>query len=221
MLSVLLVEDDRDLALSIIDHLELDKVICDYASNGLEGSALIERNQYDVIILDINMQGMDGLSLCEKIRSQGNDTPVLMLTARDSLANKLEGFTAGADDYMVKPFEIEELVARLQVLSKRRSGQVSQLAVGPLSLNLNNRTGRLNNQPIKLTPTAFKLLETLLRASPNPVSQTDLFQKIWGDDLLDSNKLRVHIHKLRKILGLADAEYLLKTAPGFGFYIAE
>ncbi len=221
MLSVLLVEDDRDLALSIIDHLELDQIICDYASNGLEGSALIECNQYDVIILDINMLGMDGLSLCQQIRTYGNDTPVLMLTARDSLANKLEGFNAGADDYMIKPFEIEELIARLQVLSKRRSGQVSQLVVGPLCLNLNNRTGLLNDQPIKLTPTAFKLLETLLRASPNPVSQVDLFQKVWGDDLLDSNKLRVHIHKLRKILSIGDAEYLLKTASGFGFYITD
>ena len=90
MLNVLLVEDDRDLALSVIDHLEIDNIICDYAANGIEGAALTEQNSYDVLILDINMPGMDGLSLCEKLRAEGNDTPVLMLTARDTLSNKLE-----------------------------------------------------------------------------------------------------------------------------------
>lgn len=221
MLSVLLVEDDRDLALSVIDHLEIDSIICDYAANGIEGAALIEKNRYDVLILDINMPGMDGLSLCEKIRTDGNDTPVLMLTARDTLANKVEGFNAGTDDYLVKPFEIEELLVRLYALSKRRSGQVSTLQTGPLQLDLSNRKASLDGVPVKLSPTGYKLLETLMRASPKPVSHAELSMKVWGDDLLDSNKLRVHIHTLRKSLDAANAGDLLKTATGFGFYISQ
>ncbi|EGG99119.1 hypothetical protein imdm_1487 [gamma proteobacterium IMCC2047] len=220
MLNVLIVEDDKDLASSVIDHLEIDGVTCDYASNGVEGYSLIDRNNYQVIVMDINMQEMDGLTLCQKIRARGNDTPVLMLTARNTLTNKVEGFSAGADDYLLKPFEVEELLLRLYALSGRRSGQASLLKTGNLSLNLNNRTGTINDEPIKLTPTTFKLLETLLRASPNPVSQSELVQRIWGDDIPDSNKLRVHIHKLRNALREKNAEHLLKTAPGFGFYIA-
>lgn len=220
MLNVLLVEDDRDLALSVIDHLEIENIICDYAANGIEGTALIEQNRYDVLILDINMPGMDGLSLCEKVRFDGNDTPVLMLTARDTLSNKIEGFNAGTDDYMIKPFEIEELIVRLHALSKRRSGQVSVIEVGPLKLDITNRTVSLNKAPIKLSPTAFKLLEILMRASPNPVSQSELVLKVWGDEIPDSNKLRVHIYNLRKSLDADNAGHLLKTSTGFGFFIS-
>ncbi len=220
MLNVLLVEDDRDLALSVIDHLEIEGIICDYAANGIEGSALVDINSYQVLILDINMPGMDGLSLCEKIRGDGNDTPILMLTARDTLANKIEGFNAGTDDYMIKPFEIEELIVRLHALAKRRSGQVSALEAGALKLDLNSRVLSLNGNPVKLSPTGFKLLEVLMRASPNPVSQSELVLKVWGDEITDSNKLRVHIHNLRKSLEAGNAGDLLKTAAGFGFYIS-
>ena len=220
MLNVLLVEDDRDLALSVIDHLELEQILCDYAANGIEGLALVEHNRYDVLILDINMPGLDGLSLCQKIRAAGDDTPVLMLTARGTLSNKLEGFDAGTDDYMIKPFEIEELIVRLQALAKRRSGQASVLSSGPVRLDLNSRQVSVDQKPVKLSPTGFKLLEALRRASPNPVSQADLVLKVWGDELPDSNKLRVHIHHLRKALDVANAGQLLQTAAGFGFLIA-
>ncbi len=219
MLSMLLVEDNRDLALSLIEHLEIEKIICDYAINGNEGLSLIEKNQYDVIIMDINLPGMDGLALCEQVRLNGNDTPILMLTARDTLENKLEGFDAGADDYLVKPFEVPELIVRLNALSKRRSGQVSSLKVGPVALNLKEHSGMLNGVPVKLTPTVFKLLETLLRASPNPVSQEDLIRSVWGDEVPDSNKLRVHIHNLRKVLAVGEADSLLQTVAGYGFRI--
>lgn len=221
MLSVLLVEDNRDLALSLIEHLEIEKIICDYAVNGVDGQALLVKNRYDVVILDINMPGMDGLALCETLRSNGNDTPVMILTARDTLENKLEGFAAGADDYLIKPFEVPELIVRLRALAKRRSGQMSTLNVGPFSLNINQHSGHLHGHPVKLTPILFKLLEVLLRASPNPVSQEALIKAVWGDDLPDSNKLRVHIHNLRKLLGSGDAEHMLKTVPGYGFCFKE
>ncbi|MCV6588292.1 MAG: response regulator transcription factor [Marinobacterium sp.] len=217
MLNTLLVEDDRDLALSVIDHLELEQISCDYAANGIEGAALLTQYRYDVIILDLNMPGMDGLTLCQRLREQGDTTPVLMLTARDTLAQKVEGFHAGTDDYMIKPFEIEELIVRLQALARRRSGQVARLDAGPLSLNLNQRSASLHGEPVRLTPTGFRILEVLLRASPDPVSQLELSRKVWGDDIVDSNKLRVHIHNLRKVLG--SAEMLLQTVPGYGFCI--
>lgn len=219
MLNVLLIEDDRDLALSLIDHLEIEHIACDYAVNGVEGLSLIEKNHYQVLILDINMPGMNGLTMCEKLRAEGNETPVLMLTARDTLADKIDGFNAGTDDYMVKPFEIEELIARLHALSKRRSGQVSSLEVGPIKLDLTMRIASVNGESVKLTPIGLKLLEHLMRASPNPVSQAELFMSIWGDEVLDSNKLRVHIHNLRKSLGADFAGKLIKTTSRFGFFL--
>ena len=221
MLDALLVEDDRDLAMSIIDHLEIENIICDYAANGIEGAALIDNNRYDVLVFDINMPGMDGLTLCEKVRGGGNDTPILMLTARDTLESKIEGFRVGTDDYLVKPFEIEELIVRLRALAKRRSGQASLFEVGPLRLDLNSRAASLRGIPVKLSPTGYKLLEQLMRASPDPVSQSELTLKVWGDDIPGSNKLRVHIHNLRKALDAAGAGHLLKTSPGFGFFISD
>jgi len=217
MLNCLLVEDDRDLALAVIDHLELEQISCDYATNGIEGDLLLEQYRYDVIILDINMPGMDGLALCEQLRARGDDTPILMLTARDTLAQKVEGFHAGTDDYMIKPFEIEELIVRLQALARRRSGQMAKLEVGPLCLNLNQHSVTLDGAPIRLTPTGYRLLIALMRASPHPVSQVELTRKIWGDEVVESNKLRVHIHNLRKTLG--DAEAMLQTVSGYGFCI--
>ena len=130
MTNVLLVEDDIDLASTIVDYLELETIQCDHASNGLLGLNLIERQPYQVIILDINMPKMDGLTLCALLRERGLDTPVLMLTARDSLNDKLQGFQVGSDDYLIKPFAMQELVARVQVLARRRSGEVKRLTLG-------------------------------------------------------------------------------------------
>ena len=136
MMNVLLVEDDIDLATTIVDYLELESMACDHASNGLMGLNLIENAEYQVIILDINMPKMDGITLCKRMREIGIDTPVLMLTARDTLDNKLEGFNAGSDDYLVKPFAMQELIARIQVLGRRRSGETKRLMVGGLTLSL-------------------------------------------------------------------------------------
>ena len=134
MINVLLVEDDIDLATTIVDYLEIESIECDHASNGVMGLNLIERNQYQMIILDVNMPKMDGLTMCKTLRERGIDTPVLMLTARDSLDNKLEGFAAGSDDYLVKPFAMKELVARVKVLAKRKSGEVKRLTFANLIL---------------------------------------------------------------------------------------
>ncbi len=112
---VLLVEDDLDLAATVIDYLELEGIICDHAANGIAGLQFISQQYFDVMILDVNMPRMDGLTVCKKMRDQGISTPVLMLTARDTLDDKLAGFAVGSDDYLVKPFDLRELMARIEV----------------------------------------------------------------------------------------------------------
>lgn len=221
MINVLLVEDDIDLAATIVDYLDIESITCDHASNGLMGLELIQRNHYQMVMLDINMPKMDGLTLCNTVRERGLDIPILMLTARDSLENKLQGFEAGSDDYLVKPFAMKELVARVQVLSKRRSGEVKRLVLGDLILDLNQRIAQSQQRTLKLSPIAFKLLEVLVRASPHPVSRQHIMQAVWGDEQPDSNSLKVHIHHVRKQLNASKHSPLLKldTISGIGFAI--
>lgn len=219
MLKLLLVEDDLDLAQTLVQYLELESIICDHASNGIAGLNLINRNSYDVLLLDINMPRLDGLSLCHRLREQGIDTPILMLTARSQLGDKLEGFSAGTDDYLVKPFEMEELVARVLALSSRRSGQVQKLSCNDLQMNLSERSVSRSGQTLKLSPTSWRLLECLMRASPSPVSREALMDAVWGDDHPDSNSLKVHIFNLRKIIDGSFSDPLLHTISGVGFAI--
>lgn len=221
MLNVLLVEDDFDLAETVIDYLSIESISCDYASNGMAGLQLLEKNSYAVVLLDLNLPRLDGLSLCERLRSDGNDTPVLMLTARDQLDDKLAGFEAGTDDYLVKPFELEELVVRIHALAKRRSGQVQLLRCGDLEMNLKEHSVTRADRPIKLSPIAWQLLETLLRASPESVSKQALIASVWGDDPPDSNNLKVHIHHLRKAIDEAFSSPMLHTVTGHGFALKE
>lgn len=217
----LLVEDDIDLAAAVVDYLDLENIQCDHASNGVAGLNFLKRNQYDVIILDLNLPKMNGLQVCEQLRESGIDTPVLMLTARDTLDDKLTGFSKGADDYLVKPFAMEELIVRTQVLAKRRSGQVSRLSVHDVVLDINQKQVFRNNQLLKLSPTALKILELLMRASPNPVSREKIMQSIWGDEQPDSNSLKVHIFNLRKHIDGDTTNKLIHTIPGSGFAIKE
>ncbi|GIC79216.1 response regulator transcription factor [Moritella sp. F3] len=217
MLNLLLVEDDLDLATAVVDYLELEDIQCDHAANGLAGLNMLMSNDYQAVILDLNLPKMDGLTVCKNMREQGIDTPVLMLTARDSLDDKLVGFDSGADDYLVKPFAMEELIVRMQVLARRRSGQVKRLTLADLELDLQQKQAYRAKQLLKLSPTAWKILETLMRASPNPVSREKLMQSVWGDEQPDSNSLKVHIFNLRKQLGAGDAAPLLQTISGIGF----
>ncbi|BED90138.1 DNA-binding response regulator [Pseudoalteromonas sp. MM1] len=219
MISVLLVEDDIDLATTIVDYLDIEDIECDHASNGIMGLNLIQSNQYQMIILDVNMPKMDGLTMCKTLREQGKDIPVLMLTARDSLDNKLEGFAAGSDDYLVKPFAMKELVARVQVLAKRKSGEAKRLTLANLNLDLAKRSADVEGQILKLSPIAFKLLETLVRNAPQPVTRSAIMQAIWGEEQPDSNSLKVHVHHLRKQLEATTHQVTLETIPSVGFAI--
>lgn len=220
-ISVLLVEDDIDLAATVVDYLEIEGINCDHAANGVHGLSLIEANDYHVILLDINLPRLDGLSVCQKVRASSDDTPILMLTARDSLGDKVAGFDAGTDDYLVKPFEIEELLVRIIALSKRRSGQATKLNVGELALQLKARTATYAEQPVKLTPITFKLLEKLMREACKPVTREQLMLAVWGENQPDSNSLKVHIHHLRKQLDIVNANLSIDTEAGFGFVLRE
>jgi DNA-binding response OmpR family regulator len=219
MINVLLVEDDIDLATTIVDYLDIEDIECDHASNGVLGLNLLQINDYQMIILDVNMPKMDGLTMCKTLREQGKDIPVLMLTARDSLDNKLEGFAAGSDDYLVKPFAMKELVARVQVLAKRKSGEAKRLTLANLNLDLAKRSADVEGQTLKLSPIAFKLLETLVRQAPQPVTRSSIMQAIWGEEQPDSNSLKVHVHHLRKQLEATTHQVTLETIPSVGFAI--
>ncbi|MBH0049267.1 response regulator transcription factor [Pseudoalteromonas sp. SWYJZ19] len=219
MINVLLVEDDIDLATTIVDYLEIESIECDHASNGVMDLNLIERNQYQMIILDVNMPKMDGLTMCKTLRERGIDTPVLMLTARDSLDSKLEGFAAGSDDYLVKPFAMKELVARVKVLAKRKSGEVKRLTFANLTLDLTAHTATVEAGNLKLSPITFKLLELLIREQQKPVTRHAIMQAIWGEEQPDSNSLKVHIYHLRKQLEQANCQAVLETIPSVGFVL--
>ncbi|MCJ8318103.1 MAG: response regulator transcription factor [Colwellia sp.] len=224
MITVLLVEDDLDLATTVVDYLELENMQCDHAANGIAGLQLIEQQKqyhpFDVIILDVNMPRMDGLTMCKQMREQGINTPVLMLTARDTLEDKLSGFDVGIDDYMVKPFEMLELVARLKVLSNRRTGQINKLILHGLEVDFSSKTALRNNLRLQFTPTGWKILEVLMRKSPEIVSKEQLKQAIWGDDFPQSNSLKVHLYNLRQQIDGPQFEAeikLIHTISGQGF----
>ncbi|QMV14861.1 response regulator transcription factor [Vibrio spartinae] len=219
MLKVLLVEDDLDLATAIIDYMALEDIEADYAADGQIGYNLITSHTYDVIVLDLNLPKIEGLIVCERVRSQGIQVPILMLTAKDTLDDKLRGFSKGADDYLVKPFEMEELIARVKVLSKRKSGQVSKLVVEDLELDLAVKEVRRDGELLKLSPIATKILEILMRESPSTVSRERLIQTVWGSEQPDSNSLKVHIFNLRKQVNKEGGKPLIHTIPSFGFAI--
>ncbi len=221
MLTALLIEDDFDLANTVIDFLSLENIECDHASNGVSGLNLLNENSYDIVLLDLNLPRLDGLTVCDTARKQGKDIPILMLTAHDQLKDKVAGFNAGTDDYLVKPFELEELVVRIHALARRRSGQAKLLQCADLVMNLTEKSVFRAGQHIKLSPTGWQLLETLFRASPNPVSRSQLEQAIWGDELPDSNNLKVHIFHLRKNIDTPFATPLIHTIAGHGFALKD
>ena len=217
MLNVLLVEDDLDLAATLMDVMQLENMACDHASNGLAGLQLLQQQQYDVLVLDLNLPKLDGLSVCRQAREQGQDIPVLMLTARDALDDKLQGFEAGSDDYLVKPFEVEELLARIRVQARRRSGQARRIWRGDIQMWLDEHRAQRGERILNLSPTGWRLLECLLRASPSPVSREKLISAVWGENPPVSNSLKVHIHKLRKILEQGGEPSCIYHIAGAGF----
>lgn len=218
-LQLLIVDDDFDLAETMIDYLSLESIECDHACNGVAGLKFARSRRYDVIVLDIAMPKMDGLEACKALRKAGVDTPVLMLTGRDSLDDKLAGFHVGTDDYLIKPFEFSELIARIHALSKRRSGQSRLLKVSDLTVDFGCREATRDGKALQLTPTGWQLLEVLMRASPNIVSRQHLLDSVWGDDPPNTNSLKVHLHRLRQDVDKKFTSGLIVTVPGHGVFL--
>ncbi|MCA1780293.1 MAG: response regulator transcription factor [Xanthomonadaceae bacterium] len=220
---MLLVEDHDDLATTIGDYLENSGFAMDYAADGSIALNLMEDNVYDIVILDLMLPKVDGLRVCRKLRDRGDATPILMLTARDQLEDKLEGFEVGADDYLVKPFEMEELLARLNALLRRARGEVSDGAIRVGDLVFDPRTMRVERegQRLTLSPTSIRILRILMRESPRLVSREQIENELWGDMLPDSDTLRSHMYNLRKSIDRPFSSKLLHTVQGMGFKLAQ
>ena len=216
---VLLVEDHRLLAETLSDYLATESIEVDYASNGTQGLELARSQPFDAIILDVNLPGMDGFTICRELRQTYKiDTPVLMLTARDQLQDKLTGFEHGADDYLVKPFENQELVVRLKALVKRHRGQVTtkQLSVGDLVLDVGSQQITRAGQLVEVSPTCFRILKILVREYPQVVTREAIEQELWGSGVPDTDVLRSHIYNLRKGVDQPFDKPMIQTVKGVG-----
>lgn len=215
----LIIEDNPDIAGNIGDYLELQGHIVDFASDGVMGLTLATEHTFDAIILDINMPRMDGFEVCRRLRDEHQlDTPVLMLTARGSLADKATGFQLGAWDYLVKPFELKELMMRLDALKLRQAPNRSRtLEVGNLRLNLDAWQATREGNVLNLHRASLRILEMLMRASPNAVARQDMEFFLWGDHPPSSDPLRSHMYELRRELDRPFDYKMLRTMRGIGF----
>lgn len=220
---ILVIEDNRDILANILDYLELKGFTVDCAQDGLSGMHLALTQPYDLIVLDIMLPGMDGYQLCQKLRQEAdNNTPIIMLTARDALDDRLKGLHAGADDYLVKPFALSELVARIEAVLRRSSGANKRvLEVADLRYDLETLEVSRAGQLLKLNPIGLKLLAILMQRSPAVVRREALEEALWGDDIPDSDSLRSHIHQLRQSIDKPFAITLLHTVHGVGFRLAD
>lgn len=220
---VLLIEDHRDIAEMVFAHLEQCGYNVDYAADGVTGLHLAVQNRYDVVVLDLMLPGLDGIDVCRRLRQDTRaDAPVLMLTARDTLEDKLLGFESGADDYLVKPFDLEELVARLNSLVRRKRGEVGAkvLGVGDLVLDLQTLKVTREGRRITVTPIGIKILKELMQHSPNIVERGTIERAIWNDLPPDSDALRSHMYNLRKAVDKPFQKPMIHTVHSAGFRIA-
>lgn len=222
-MNILLIEDNRDLATNMFDYFEAKGHAMDLAADGISGLHFAASNQYDVLILDLMLPGIDGLTLCRRLREAGKLTPILMLTARDSLDDKIAGLEAGADDYVVKPFSLREVEARLLALVRRASVREtgSVLKVGDLSFDTGTFKVTRGERSIELPPVPLKFLEILMRQSPRVLPREEIERAIWGDSPPDSDALRAHLYILRSAIDKQEDKALIKTLRGIGYQISD
>ena len=213
---VLLVEDDRDLAASILEYLALEGFDCDYAADGETAWQRLQRDSYEFVILDVGLPGRDGLSLCQALRQAGHATPCLMLTARDRLVDKLAGFQTGADDYLVKPFALPELVARMRALGLRHRHKRC-LDISDLRLDLTAHRASRGDRVLELGAKEWQLAVELGRASPAVVSRAQLEERLWPDGPPSDNAFKMVVYRLRQAVDAADEPPLLHTLRNRGF----
>jgi DNA-binding response OmpR family regulator len=222
---ILVIEDESKIAASVKKGLEQEGFAVDTALDGLSGYDLASSEPYDLIILDIMLPGIDGMALCARLREEDNKTPILMLTAKDTLEDKVTGLNEGADDYLTKPFAFEELLARINALLRRPNHMISkQLICGDLSIDLNTHEVKRGEKEISLSRKESALLEYLMRNKNHVVTKEQIIQHVWDfDSDVLPNTVEVYIGYLRNKIesDFSDRPKLIKTVRGFGYKIEE
>lgn len=219
LLRILIIEDQRDLAESLWDFLERRGHRVDHALDGLQGLRMAQAGGFDVIVLDLGLPRLDGLDVCARLRASGQAVPVLMLTARDGLDDKLAGFERGADDYLVKPFAMLELEARLHNLH-RRAWSNTDLQVADLQFDPHTGQALRAGQALSLSPLQRRLLEALLRASPAVVDTHALAQQVWGDEAPSVDALHSLVRALRAAVDRPFGRPLIRTVHAIGYRLS-
>jgi two-component system response regulator MprA len=221
--NILVVDDEPAVRQSIQRALILEEYSVRMASDGLEALTAISSEQPDVVILDVLMPGIDGLEVARRLRRAGNDVPILMLTAREAIDDRVAGLDAGADDYLVKPFALAELLARVRALHRRNVSSDDQvLRFADLTLDPNTLEVHRGTRPLELTRTEYLLLELFLRHPRQVLTRSVIFEQVWGYDFgYDSNSLEVYIGYLRRKLEELDEPRLIHTKRGFGYVLRE
>lgn len=216
---ILIVEDDVQIADLLTEALTNRQYVADVARDGEAAWNEIQVSKYDLVILDVTLPKMDGIQVCQQLRNQQFTTPVLMLTARDTSADKIVGLDAGADDYVVKPFDLEELMARVRALLRRGGSIQPKLQWGDLSLNPSTYEVIYGNQPLTLTPKEFTLLELLVTSGRRVLSRPGIIERMWSlDDSPTEEAVKTHIRTLRQKLRAAGApDNLIETVHGLGY----
>jgi DNA-binding response OmpR family regulator len=219
---VLVVEDDPEISRFLVRGLTEERYVVDLVEDGASAVDLVAAEEYDAIVLDLMLPGVDGLEVCRRLRTRGVDTPIIMVTARDALTDRVAGLDGGADDYLTKPFAFEELLARLRALGRRgRTRQMTHvLQYGPVTLDPVTHTATVNGAPLTLTATEYRLLEFLLRRPEAIVTRDQLAQHVWGGEYdPTSNNADVYVgYVRRKLLALAH-EPLIHTVRGLGYML--
>ena len=227
-IALLLVEDNEDILANLYGFLEPLGYELDCARNGKTGLSMALAQRFDCIVLDVMLPGLDGISLCRKLREEHQrHTPVIMLTARDAVADRVLGLEAGADDYLVKPFALKELEARIRALLRRgRMSSTNAAASGALwtyadvTFNASEHWAERQGRRLRLSPTGFRILDELIRVAPGLVRREDMEHSLWGEDPPEGSALRTHIHELRRELDKPFAVPLLHTVPHVGYRLS-
>lgn len=217
--SALVVEDNLDIAKQLVNFLADKGFTMDFAYNGKDAINLLNSERYDLVILDLMLPDTDGITICRHIKQElTTNVPVLMLTARDSLDEKVDGFGAGADDYLTKPFALEEVYIRCLALGKRHQlHKAKRITIGDMEIDFSEHTVTRNGQDISLSSTDFSILKLLAEAYPNALSKRHIAEKLWGDDQPETDAIRSHIYTLRSAVDKPFDHAMIKTLHGIGF----
>lgn len=222
MHTILIIEDNHDIVANLYAFFEPKGYVLDNVKDGVAGLELATTNRYDLIILDILLPKLNGILLCQTLRqTYKNSTPVIMLTAQEAIENRVQGLDSGADDYLVKPFSLIELEARIKALLRRQDIDQTneELMIGNLRLNPQTHQVHREDISLKLTPTGFNILYQLMLHAPKFMTKSELEEKIWGEDIPHSDALRTHIHTLRQQVDKPFSQSMIITIPGVGYQL--